>query len=82
MPPYKVRLVLASTAEAISLQELATLADKVMEVATTTIATVSLSDSQVAETSEVKAKIAQVKQLLKHRRSTSRTQAGSPARAH
>ena len=53
-----------------------------MEVATTTVATVSPSDSLVAETSEMKAEIAQVKQLLKHRRSTSRTRAGSPARAH
>ena len=50
-----------------------------MEVATTTVATVSLSDSRVSEISEMKAEIAQVKQLLKHRRSTSRTQAGSPA---
>ena len=32
--PTNIRLVLTSTAEAISLQELATLADKVMEVAT------------------------------------------------
>ena len=80
--PTNVRLVLASTAEAISLQELATLADKVMEVATPTVATVSPSDSLVAEISELKAEIAQVKQLLKPQRSTSRTRAGSPARAH
>ena len=80
--PTNVRLVLASTAEAISLQEFATLADKVMEVATPTVAMVSPSYSLVAEISELKAEIAQVKQLLKPRRSISRTQAGSPARAH
>ena len=80
--PTNVRLILASTAEAISLQELATLADKVMEVATPTVATVSPSDSLVAEISELKAEIAQVKQLLKPRRSISRTRAGSPGRAH
>ena len=65
--PTNVRLILASTAKAISLQELATLADKVMEVATPTVATVSPSDSLVAEISELKAEITQVKQLLKHR---------------
>ena len=51
-------------------------------MATTTVATVSPSDSLVAEISELKAEIAQVKQLLKPRRSTSCTQAGSPTRAH
>ena len=55
--PTNVRLVLASTAKAINLQELATLADKVMEVATPTVATVSPSDSLVAEISELKVKL-------------------------
>ena len=39
--PTDVRLVLASTAESITSQELANLADKVMEVATPTVASVS-----------------------------------------
>ena len=53
-----------------------------MNVATPTVATVSSSDSLVAEISELKAEIAQVKQHLKPHHSTSRTQAGSPAQAH
>ena len=50
-----------------------------MEVATPTLASVSSSDSLVAEISELKAKIAQVKHLLKSYCSTSCGRAGSPA---
>ena len=80
--PTNVRLVLALTAESITLQELANLADKVMEVATPTMASVSPPDSLVAEISELKAEIAQVKRLLKSYRSTPCRRAGSPASTH
>ena len=53
-----------------------------MEVATPTVASVSSSDSLVAEISELKAKTAQVKHLLKCHCSTSRRRAGSPAPTH
>ena len=80
--PTNIRLVLASTAESITLQELANLADKVMEGITPTLAIVLSSDSLVSEISELKAEIAQVKRLLKSHRSTSRRRAGSPAPTH
>ncbi|XP_041379353.1 uncharacterized protein LOC121391999 [Gigantopelta aegis] len=61
-PPYKRQADFwHQLPMAISLQELATLADKVMEVATPTVATVSPSDSLLLRFSELKAEIAQVK---------------------
>ena len=47
--PTNVRMVLASTADTATLQELASLADKIMEVAMLQVSTVSSSDSLVAE---------------------------------
>ncbi len=78
-------MVLASTAEPVTLEALASLADKIMEVATPTKSSVNyLSDHILSEISDLKAELSQLKQLITSSRSrnTSRSRLNSPARPH
>ena len=82
--PANVRMVLASTAEPASLEQLATLADKIMEaVASPSISNVETSQLST-ELSELRAEVARLRQLVdSHRRPSrtrsSRTRSSSPA---
>ena len=83
LPAY-VRMVLASTAKPASLEQLATLADKIMEaVASPSIFNVETSQLST-ELSELRAEVARLRQLVDshHRPSctrSSRTHSSSPA---
>ena len=70
--PGNIRMVLASTADSISLEELAALADKVMDVAAPSIAAVSTSQA-TTEVEQLRAEVTRLKEavtsLTKGRRS-------------
>lgn len=76
-----VRMVLASTPETVSLDDLASLADRVTEVATPRVAVVDASVQRSSEISELKTEIARLKLLVGRRRSSSRGRSDSPARS-
>ena len=82
--PPNVRMVLASTAEPVTLEALASLADKIMEVATPTVSTINhSSDHLLSELSSLKAELSQLKQLITSRNPShrpSRSRPNSPAR--
>jgi len=82
--PPNVRMVLASSADTITLEELASLADKIMEVATPIIATVGSSQVS-AEIDQLRSEIASLKRLAETRtkpfptrRTTRRTPSPAP----
>ena len=78
-----VRLILASTADTLSLEDLAALADKIMEVHSCTPSVASVTSSQLAtEVDKLRAEIVSLKKMV-NRRPTSRrtrTRSSSPAR--
>ena len=77
--PANVRMVLASTAEATSLDQLATLADRIMEAVTSpSVSSVETSQLSV-ELSELRAEVARLRQLVGSRRRPSRSHSTSPA---
>ena len=79
--PTNIRIVLASASEKNTLQDLATLADKMMEVAGPTISTVvtptqatSEGDSMRAEISSLREQVSALQAAVRPRRSRSRSQ--------
>lgn len=85
--PANVRMVLASTDSSMDLDKLADMADKVMEVATPTVATVSVPHSSDSEVKQLREEVARLADLVAslttrppRRRSSSRSRrAPSPA---
>ena len=81
--PTNVRLILASTADTVSLEDLATLADKIMEVHSSAPSVASVTSSQLStEVDKLRAEIATLKKMV-NRGSTprrTRTRSSSPAR--
>ena len=73
--PPNVRMVLASTNSATSLEDLAELADKVMEVAAPSISNITPSPSLAAEVEQLRGEVTRLEKMLKklvHHRSSSR----------
>ena len=62
--PANVRMILASTAEGTSLDNLATLADKVMEVAVPTVSSVTVSQLS-AEMEQLRSEVTGLKEIVK-----------------
>ena len=80
--PTNVRMVLASARRDASLEELADMADKMMEVASPSIATVQVPPKVTTEIEELRSEVASLTTLVKsltHRRSPSPTRRHSPA---
>ena len=63
--PPNVRMVLASTNSAASLEELAELADKVMEVAASSISKIATPPSLAAEVEQLRGEVARLEKLFK-----------------
>ena len=81
--PANVRMILASTAEGTSLDNLATLADKVMEVAVPTVSSVTVSQLS-AEMEQLRSEVTGLKEIVKSlslniQRRPSRQRSTSPA---
>ena len=75
-------MVLASTPATVTVEELASLADKIAEVAAPSISAITPSQDLTADISDLKSEIAQLKQLFSqpHRRpSRSRARTPTPA---
>ena len=80
--PVNVRMVLASTPTAITVEELASLADKIMDVASPSAAAIIPASALSNEISELKSEIAQLQKLIKrpnHRPSRPPRRYRSPA---
>ena len=83
--PSNVRMVLASTADTTSLDELASLSDKIMEVATPTSSVSVVSQSQLtSEMEQLRTQISDLHKLVQQlsisqRRNPPRTRSPSPA---
>ena len=80
--PTNVRMVLASARRDASLEELTYMADKIMEVASPSIATVQVPPTVTTEIEELHSKVASLTTLVKsftHHRSPSPTHRHSPA---
>lgn len=77
--PSNVRMVLASTPDTIALDELANLADRIMEVATPSVSAMDLPLS--TEVSQLRTEVARLQKLLSSPRSNSPRRARSPARS-
>ena len=83
--PTNVRMVLASASERAPLEELATMADKIIEVATPTIATVSTTSRATSEVEQLRAENASLREQVsalqaagpRRRRSSSRNRGRS-----
>ena len=85
--PYNVRMVLASTPESTSLEKLAEMADKIMEVATPSVATVSApsGDTRPPPTPDVdqlRADINRLEKLVNTLVTRSRPRTPSQRRSH
>ena len=81
--PLNVRMVLASTKEPEKLEDLASLADRVVEVATPTVSSIQTSQLS-SEVEQLRAEIGSLKSLVqslssKHVRSPTRPRTPSPA---
>ena len=80
--PTNVRLVLASTSDTLSLKDLAMLADKIMEVHSTTPSVAAITSSQLStEVDKLRAEIASLKKLVKQGSATRRIRTRSPSPA-
>ena len=78
--PSNVRMVLASTGEPTDIEALASLADKIMEVATPQVSAVTVDPQLSSEVSQLRAEVARLRKLIQSPRSNSRGRSASPAR--
>lgn len=79
--PAPVRMVLAATTEATSLDELATLADRIMEAQSVNSFISAVNSPPSTELSQLREEVKQLKQLLNSRRSNSRSRHNSRGRS-
>ncbi len=62
--PVHVHMVLVSTPTTVTVEELASLADKIMDVATATVSAIHSSNDLTAEIADLKTEMAQLKPML------------------
>ena len=79
--PSNVRMVLTSTPEGTSLEKLVNLADKIMEVATPSVATITTPTALATEVEQLRGEVSQLSKLVQklvRSRSSSRPSRRSP----